>query len=151
MNSRERDSRSKEPGEKCTLKHTRRESMQHKPNMCLDADGPEKFHSGELQTVTDEVTSVHPAYFELFSSFIFIFFGHSSVIKATVHASRMTRKLKEMSVREQNTAEEKEKQRKESALRDEAKPAQNACRGQLQIHRINSLNKHRPKFFLHLF
>ncbi|KAF4098989.1 hypothetical protein G5714_021019 [Onychostoma macrolepis] len=71
----------------------------------------------------------------------------------------MTGKLKEMPVREQNTAGEKEKRRKETALRD--KPAQkqttmkrgkeNACglREHQKVHQMNSLDKYRPEFSLH--
>lgn len=82
---------------------------------------------------------------------------HIFVFSVNVHASRMTGKLKEMPVREQNTAEEKEKRRKETALRDKAKPAQkdttmkrgkeNACglRDHQKVHQINSLDKYRPE------
>ncbi len=82
---------------------------------------------------------------------------HVFMFSVNVHASRMTGKLKEMPVREQNTAEEKEKRRKESALRDKAKPAQkettmkrgkeNACglREHQKVHQINSLDKYRPE------
>lgn len=73
-----------------------------------------------------------------------------------ISASRMTRKLKEMPVKEQNTAEQKEKRTKESALRGKAEPTQkettmkrgkeNACgfREHLKVHQMNSLDKYRP-------
>lgn len=44
------------------------------------------------------------------------------MFSAKVPVGRMTRKLKEMLVRRQNAAEEKEEQRKETALKDKAVP-----------------------------
>ncbi|KAK7131654.1 hypothetical protein R3I94_016697 [Phoxinus phoxinus] len=53
MDSRE-DSKTNESWEKRVPKLIRRDSMQQKPNMCLDAAGPEEFPSAESETVTEE-------------------------------------------------------------------------------------------------
>ncbi|KAK2872247.1 hypothetical protein Q8A67_022144 [Cirrhinus molitorella] len=85
MNSGEKVSKSKESWEKGLLKHVRRESIHHKPNMCLDSGRHEEFPLGESETVTDEITSVRPACSLLSSSApFFIFICHSAVSNVTV-------------------------------------------------------------------
>lgn len=83
---------------------------------------------------------------------LYMFVCSAGVTRTRLHASNMTRKLKEMSAREQNIAEEKEKT-------DEAKPEQglasstikrgkeNACgfRKHLNLEQKNSMEKYRPK------
>ncbi len=79
------------------------------------------------------------------------------MFSVNTHASRMTGELKEMPGRELNTAEEQEKRRKITALRDKAKPAQknttlkrgqeHACgsREHQTVHQMNSFDRYRPE------
>lgn len=77
------------------------------------------------------------------------------MFSAQVPAGRMTRKLKEMLVRRQNAAEEKEEQRKETALKDKTAPKEKTMKEKwgkkpehLKVNQMNSLDINRSKLYL---